>query len=59
MGDGRDDACKESSGGGSLRPCKSYDERWLERMLHGLHQSAVEESVPKELLDLLERLPLS
>ena len=56
MGDGRDNDRKGSSGGVSPRPRKSYDERWLECMVHGLHQSAAEESVPKELLDLLERL---
>ena len=53
MGDSR------FSGGNSQRPRRRYDERWLERMVHGMYQSAVEEPVPKELLDILRRLPQS
>jgi len=53
MGDSR------LSGVISQRPRRRYEERWLERMVHGMYQSAVHEPVPKELLDILRRLPQS
>jgi hypothetical protein len=47
------------SGEDKLRPHRNYDEHWMERAVHGLYESAVDEPVPKDMLDIVRRLPLS
>jgi hypothetical protein len=44
------------NGGHRPRPRKKYKERWLERAIHGLYQSAVDEPVPRDMLDLVNRV---
>jgi hypothetical protein len=64
MGDARIDGGRNGDhamGGGEnrQRPRCDYSVHWLERKLRELHRSVVAESVPKELLDIVERLPRS
>jgi len=44
------------SGERGLRAPKNYDDSWLERMIAGLYQSAVDEPVPKDMLDLVKHI---
>jgi hypothetical protein len=44
------------SGEDKLRPHRNYDERWMERAVHGLYESTVDEPVPKDMLDLVTRI---
>src|SRR5262249_61972970 len=44
------------SGEGKQRPRRNYAEHWMERMVHGLYQNAVDEPVPKDMLDLVTRI---
>jgi hypothetical protein len=41
---------------GKVRPHRHYDEHWMERMVRGLYESAVDEPVPKDMLDLVTRI---
>jgi hypothetical protein len=41
---------------GKLGPHRYYDENWMEGMVHGLYRSAVDEPVPKDMLDLVTRI---
>ena len=58
----------ESKGGGSKdpttkgtkamqRPRNTLEERWLERKVRDMYQEVVDEPVPKELLDIVKRIP--
>jgi len=40
-------------------PHYSYDEHWLERVIHGLYQGVVDEPLPEGMLDLVTRIPQS
>jgi hypothetical protein len=39
------------------RPRGNLDERWLERKVRDMYQEVVDEPVPKELLDIVRRIP--
>ena len=58
----------QSKGGGSKdpaakgtkamqRPRNTLEERWLERKVRDMYQEVVNEPVPKELLDIVRRIP--
>ena len=58
----------QSKGGGSKdpaakgtkamqRPRNTLEERWLERKVRDMYQEVVDEPVPKELLDIVKRIP--
>jgi hypothetical protein len=44
------------SGEHRLRPHKAANDRWLERLIRGLYQSAVDEPVPNDMLDPVRRI---
>jgi hypothetical protein len=44
------------NGGHKPRARKNYKERWLERAISGLYQSAVDEPVPQDMLGLVNRI---
>jgi hypothetical protein len=39
------------------RPRGNLDERWLERKVRDMYQEVVDEPVPKELLEIVKRIP--
>jgi len=62
MGDARSRSGRGESrvgwgGGEGQWPRSRYDERWLEHMVRGLYESAVNEPLPERLLDLVRRIP--
>jgi len=54
---GRDGGRAGWSGRERQRPHRDYSEHWLERMLRGLYQAVVDEPVPKEMIDIMRRVP--
>jgi len=62
MGDARSRSGRGESrigrgGGEGQRPRSRYDEHWLEHMVRGLYESAVNEPLPERLLDIVRRIP--
>ena len=55
----------DKGGGGKGEPVKhakssrrsSMEERWLERKVRDMYQEVVNEPVPQELLDIVNRIP--
>ena len=54
---GRDEGRSGWSGEDRQRPQRNYSEHWLEREVHDLYQSVVDEPVPKKLIDIVLRIP--
>ncbi len=44
---------------GTKRPHRNYNEHWLEHEVHDLYQRVVDEPVPKDMLDIVTRIPKS
>jgi hypothetical protein len=36
----------------------NYNEHWLERMVQGVYRNVIDEPVPRQLLDIVKRVPL-
>src|SRR6266436_8171303 len=47
------------SGEDKLRPHRNYDEHWVEHMLGDQYESTLNEPVPQDMLDLVERIAQS
>ncbi len=54
---GRDEGRSGWSGEDRQRPQRDYSEHWLEREVHDLYQNVVDEPVPKNLIDIVRRIP--